>query len=152
MKRMTREELWLDLATSLARRSTCDRAAVGAVLVGNNHIIGVGYNGSPRGTPHCSDVGCLESPEDGRCKRTIHAEANAVAHKTVDSSLYFSVDLYVTHKPCIDCLKLAISTGVGRIYYIWDYKDEERDFFLKENPHVITFYQYQKTAARLVKE
>lgn len=66
------------IAKDIAMRSTCKRAAVGAVIVRDNIILATGYNGAPAGEPHCTDVGCIM--EDEHCKRAIHAEINALNH------------------------------------------------------------------------
>jgi len=65
------------IAKQVASRSTCPRAAVGAVIVKDNHILSTGYNGAPAGELHCTDVGCQMI--NGHCERTVHAETNAVA-------------------------------------------------------------------------
>ena len=66
----------MNIARQVATRSTCPRKHVGAVIVRDRTILSTGYNGSIRGLPHCSDVGCLM--EDGHCVATVHAEANAI--------------------------------------------------------------------------
>ena len=71
------DEYFLEIAKVVAQRSTCDRANVGAVIARNKVILSTGYNGAPRGLPHCDDVG--HEIVDGHCVRTIHAEANAIA-------------------------------------------------------------------------
>src|SRR5690349_1035987 len=75
-QRPTWDEYFLDIAFSVAERSTCDRAHVGAVLVRDRRILATGYNGSPAGLPHCDEVGHLLI--DGHCVRTLHAEQNAI--------------------------------------------------------------------------
>ena len=66
----------MDIAFTVAQRSTCDRAHVGAVLVRDRRMLTTGYNGAPAGLPHCDDVGHLMV--DGHCVRTLHAEQNAI--------------------------------------------------------------------------
>ena len=68
---------FLDIATLVSERATCPRRQVGAVLVRDRQILATGYNGSVQGQPHCIDVGCLID-ETGSCRRTIHAEKNAL--------------------------------------------------------------------------
>ena len=67
---------FMNIARQVATRSTCPRKHVGAVIVRDRTILSTGYNGSIRGLPHCSDVGCVM--EDGHCIATVHAEANAI--------------------------------------------------------------------------
>jgi len=129
------------LARVWAERSTCSaRARVGAVLVDeNNHVIASGYNGSPRGLPHCDDVGCLI--EGGHCVRAIHAEENVIIQcarvgvSTVDTTLY------VTHRPCIRCARLIAQAGILSVVYLEAYDadglaKEANDFFYAAGIHV----------------
>lgn len=140
MSRMTREELYLGLASLISRRSTCERASVGAVLVCGYNIIGTGYNGAPRGLPECNERGCLLG-EDQRCKRTQHAEANAVINSWGhgrDGDLV----LYCTHSPCINCLKLLIGLGVRSVVYLEQYEDPDVSKFLMENGGAIGLFRH----------
>ena len=80
------DQYFMQICAVVARRSTCLRAAVGAVIVRDRIILATGYNGSPSGLPHCTEVGCLitvSTAPDGEveenCFRTIHAEMNAIA-------------------------------------------------------------------------
>lgn len=102
----------MSLAREVSTRSTCDRASVGCVITKDNRIISTGYNGSPHGLPHCDEVGHLLV--NGNCKRTVHAEANAVVH--AKESLEGAV-VYVTHEPCRDCSNLLSTVGVSVVYY-----------------------------------
>lgn len=82
----------MDVAEIIARRGTCPKKQVGAVLVAvDNTIISTGYNGAPSGLPHCLDVGCLLSPA-GKCMRAVHAEMNALERET--SSLTDELERY----------------------------------------------------------
>src|SRR5690606_5886840 len=74
--RPTWDEYFMTMAHFVATRATCTRRQVGAVIVRDKRILTTGYNGSPPGLPHCSDVGCWIV--DGHCVRTIHAEQNAL--------------------------------------------------------------------------
>lgn len=116
---------FMDIATKVAERSTCDRASVGAVLVKENKIIGTGYNGSPHGEPHCSDIGHLMI--EGHCKRTIHAEINAILQAKEDKE---GSILYVTHYPCIECQKIIKQAGITKVFYKNSYGKIENYFNL----------------------
>lgn len=126
-ERILREELYQSMVFSLAKRSTCRRLHVGALVETNNRVIGTGYNGSPVGTPHCSEEGCLY---DGRhrCRRTVHAEVNAIlsAGSNIDPN---GSRIWVSHFPCIDCLKLVIASGIKKIRffnnYVFDFEDKD---------------------------
>lgn len=103
---------WRWIASSVATRSTCNRAHIGAVIVDeDNHILSSGYNGSPPGEPHCIDpkVGC--EIENGHCVRTVHAEMNAVIHATRSlkgARLYKSGPREV----CPNCARVLRAAGV----------------------------------------
>lgn len=121
--RITREDMFMDIARTVARRSTCLRAQVGAILVVDNRIVSTGYNGSPPGMPHCTEVGCqmLGGAELG-CQRTVHAEANAVAYGARRTLSTEGATLYSTHSPCRVCSMLLASAGVGSIVYAEAYR------------------------------
>ena len=131
-RRTTREELYRDLVFSLSRRSTCKRAKVGAIVVQGHHVIGMGYNGSPPGYPHCLDVGCWHLPTTSdRCRGTIHAEMNAILNAaTSDGGLSGGdLSLWSSLRPCIDCLKAAVVSGISHVYYFEHREDPEAAAF-----------------------
>jgi len=123
------DEYFMTITRQVAERSTCLRAKVGAVIVRDRSIIATGYNGAPAGMPHCLDVGCLiyesKTPHgdiETNCFRTIHAEINAIAQAARNGSRIDGADVYVTHTPCIHCLKVLVNTGVKRVFYEKPYK------------------------------
>jgi dCMP deaminase len=113
----------MKIAVTVAERSTCDRAHVGAVLVKDKRILTTGFNGSPAGLPHCDDAGHLLV--DGHCVRTIHAETNAVIQAALHGVSTKDATCYVTHFPCINCTKTLINAGITRIVYLNDYRVDE---------------------------
>jgi dCMP deaminase len=128
--RPTWDEYFLDIAFSVAERSTCDRAHVGAVLVRDKRILSTGYNGSPAGLPHCDEVGHLMV--DGHCVRTLHAEQNAIIQSALHGVSSEGATAYVTHQPCLTCAKMLINAGVTRVVYAGSYLDEYSRQFLAE--------------------
>lgn len=119
----------MTITRQVAERSTCQRAKVGAVIVRDRSILATGYNGAPAGLPHCLDVGCLiyesRTPDgelEQNCYRTIHAEINAITQAARNGSAIRDADIYVTHTPCIHCLKVLINTGIRTVYYERPYK------------------------------
>jgi dCMP deaminase len=117
---------FIRIAKEVSSRATCNRAAVGAVIVKDNRILSTGYNGSPAGEPHCLDVGC--DIVDNQCVRTVHAEANAIIEAArlgiaiIGATLYYwdsrsrystSVEELTSH--CDSCGKLAKKVGIGRV-------------------------------------
>lgn len=106
---------FMKIAEDVAVRSTCDRAAVGAVFVKEKHIISTGYNGSPAGLEHCDDIGHLMI--DGHCVRTVHAEVNAVIQAAVFGLATKDAICYVTHFPCLNCTKTLINAHIKKLIY-----------------------------------
>ena len=128
-ERLSWNQYFLMITRQVAERSTCLRAKVGAVIVRDRSIIATGYNGSPAGMPHCLDVGCLiyrsETPDgeiEENCFRTIHAEINAIAQASRNGSAIRDAAIYITHSPCIHCLKTLVNTGIKQIFYEKPYK------------------------------
>jgi dCMP deaminase len=127
--RPTWHQYFLTITRNVAERSTCTRAKVGAVIVRDKNILATGYNGAPAGLPHCLDVGCLvytsrtpSGENEENCFRTIHAEINAIAQAAKNGASIRDADIYITHTPCIHCVKVLINTGIRRIFYEREYK------------------------------
>ncbi len=114
-------EYFMDLAVTVASRSTCDRAFVGCILVNkDNRIVSTGYNGSVAGNPHCDDVG--HTMRNDHCIATIHAEMNAVLYCAKEGISLKGTICYVTHFPCLNCTKALIQAGISKIYYKEGYR------------------------------
>ena len=120
----------MNLAVQAATRSTCPRKAVGAVIVRDRAVLATGYNGSIRGLPHCTDVGCLMV--NGHCVRTVHAEANAILQAAKHGVRLEGAEIYVTASPCWDCFKLVANAGINRVLYGEFYRDERIIEFARE--------------------
>lgn len=124
------DEYFMNIATTVATRSTCDRAFVGAVLVREKRILTTGFNGSPAGLEHCDDAGHLMI--DGHCVRTTHAEANAIIQAALHGISTKGSTCYVTHFPCLGCTKMLINAGIVRIVYDNSYRiDVNSDAFFR---------------------
>ncbi len=124
------DDYFMRIAFEVARRSTCPRAAVGAVIVRDKRILTTGYNGAPTGLPHCTEVGCLMV--NNHCVRTLHAEQNAIIQGALHGVDVSESTLYVTHQPCLTCAKMIINAGIRRVVYAGDYPDELARAFLEE--------------------
>jgi dCMP deaminase len=122
-ERQSWDQYFLSLANQVATRSTCDRAHVGCVLVKDRAILSTGYNGSLPGHAHCDDVGHMVV--DNHCIRTVHAETNAVAQAAKNGVALEGCTAYVTHTPCLVCLKLLNSSGVKRLIIGSKYNPDE---------------------------
>ncbi len=127
--RLTWDQYFMTITQQVAERSTCNRAKVGAVIVRDRNILATGYNGAPAGMPHCTEAGCLiyesKTPYgevEQNCFRTIHAEINAIAQAAKNGSNIKDSSIYVTHTPCIHCIKVLVNTGIKTVYYESPYK------------------------------
>ncbi len=132
--RMSRDEMFVEIVKTVAKRCTCIRpidlaGQVGAILVQEGRVISMGYAGSPKGMPHCLDVGCIM--QDGACVRTIHAEANAIAFAAKTGTPTNGSTMYCTLGPCLNCAKLIINSGIREVVYINDYRTSEGIELLK---------------------
>lgn len=114
--RPTHADIFMEIAEAVAKRSTCPRRHVGAVLVRDSRIIATGYNGSVPNALHCTDVGCLMVND--HCKRTIHAELNVILQCAREGISCKDAALYVTTAPCGECLKLLATAGIDGIFYL----------------------------------
>lgn len=124
-ERPSREQIFMDVARQFARRSTCLRKSVGAVLVRDNHILGTGFNGAARLQDECMGVGCLLV--DNHCVRTVHAEVNAVLSAAYNGVSTRDSVLYTTAQPCFRCTAFLINAGVKLVIYDEPYTDEFND-------------------------
>lgn len=136
---------WIDLfmkfAEEAAKLSSCSRLQVGAVIVKNNRVISIGYNGTPSGWDNCCEVALLETPNkpllDDRGvpvlktkEEVIHAEANAIIKLARDGESGMGSTLFITHAPCIQCAKLIYGAGIEKVYYKSMYRDNNGIEFL----------------------
>lgn len=123
------ETYFMDIALLVARRSTCLRRTVGAVIVKDKRILTTGYNGAPTGLRHCSDAGCLRnelkvaSGERHELCAGLHAEQNAIIQAAFHGVSIRGAMLFCTHFPCVICAKMLINAGIEKIYYQYEYED-----------------------------
>lgn len=151
--RISRDELYMQVAHVFAKRSTCARGQVGCVIVQGRHIIGAGYNGAPPGMPHCP---ALELPAKMKptieewkqcggegdhqggiwfpngCTRSIHAELNAIAFSARHGTRTDGAVLYCTHAMCRPCAQAVASAGIVAVTYETPYRDEAGLHLLNE--------------------
>ena len=128
MRRLTRDEYFLAIANIVAARATCDRLWCGCVLVRDREIIATGYNGASSGMAECDEVGHLLVKENGKnhCKRTIHAEQNAIYQARKRHANLNDVTAYINATPCENCLLELLRCGVRRVICGSIYKNVER--------------------------
>lgn len=138
MKRPAWDEYFMEITRLVARRSTCMRRSVGAVLVKDKNILATGYNGAPSGVAHCLDVGCLrermavQSGERHELCRGLHAEQNAIIQAAKHGTNINGATLYCTTMPCIICSKMLINAGILRIVYAQGYPDQLAEEMIEE--------------------
>lgn len=145
------DEIYMELAEKLAKRSHCVKAQVGAVLTKDTRIVSLGYNGPPAGTHNCD----IEWPENGcprdskgSCSLALHAEQNAILYATKNNVSMQDATLYVTLSPCIACARVIFTIGIKKVFFKDSYanfkglqNDEGVDFLRRFGVEVI---QYKK--------
>jgi len=138
MRRPSWDEYFLEMAKLVAKRSTCLRRKVGAVLVKDKRILATGYNGAPRGLRHCIEIGCMReklnvpSGERHELCRALHAEQNALIQASLYGVSVNGSSLYATNQPCVICAKMLINAGIQEIIIGDGYPDKMAMDFLKE--------------------
>jgi len=117
----------MNAAEVYAELSSAKRLHVGCVIVKDNTIIGIGYNGMPAGwTNVCEDADNKSKPE------VLHAETNAIAKVAKSTNSTDGATIFVTHAPCLDCAKLIYQSGINSVYYRHSYRDNLGIEFLKQ--------------------
>jgi len=129
MNRPDWDVYFMSIAEVVATRSTCIRRQVGAVIVKNKQIISTGYNGAPKGIPHCFETGCMREElgipagERHEICRGSHAEINAIVQAASVGSSTEGAVIYCTHEPCSFCTKAIINAGIKKVIYKESYPD-----------------------------
>jgi dCMP deaminase len=164
------KELYSDIARRVAELSYAQRLKVGAIVVKDDRIISMGYNGMPAGWENnceykewmdrsaggwldsgeieeqwpCEEQVEIVDPDEGTSYITrryrlktrpevLHAESNAIAKLAKSNDSGDGADLFVTHSPCIDCAKLIFQSGIRRVFYSENYRDDSGIKFLKQS-------------------
>jgi dCMP deaminase len=128
--------MYMEIAEIVSKQSSAKRLQVGAIVVKEDRIISIGYNGMPAGwTNVCEEV--IEQHEDGgQVTRTkdevIHAEANAIAKLAKGTESGDGSTMFITHAPCIHCAKQIYTAGVKKLYYRNTYRDTNGLEFLSK--------------------
>jgi len=136
-------KLYMDWARRCAELSHARRLHVGAVIVKDDTVISYGYNGMPAGWDNnCEDESVeLYSGYEGAIHRTVlktkpevlHAESNAIAKLAKSNYSGLGADLFVTHSPCLDCAKIIYQSGIRRVYFSENYRDDSGIRFLERS-------------------
>ncbi len=149
IKKPSFNDIYMDLAEQLAKRSHCVKAQVGAVLTKDTRIISLGYNGPPAGTHNCDlewpEAGCPRDSK-GSCSLALHAEQNAILYASKNGVNMQDATLYVTLSPCIACARVIYTMGIKKVFYKDSYasfkgikSDEGVDFLRKFGVDVIHY-------------
>lgn len=137
-------QLYMDWAKRCSKLSHAQRLQVGAVIVKDNSVISYGYNGMPAGWDNDCEYEVEEFQTEygvgsklvktGELKtkpEVLHAESNAIAKLARSANSGEDADIFITHAPCIDCAKLIYQSGIKRVFYGHDYRDQAGINFLK---------------------
>ena len=120
------DDIYMELAVNLARKSHCVKMKVGAVLAKDTRIVSLGYNGPPAGTHNCDEEwpeqGC-ERDRKGSCSLALHAEENAILYAAKNKVDLNDSVLYITLSPCLPCARTIFSTGIKKVYYLHSYAE-----------------------------
>lgn len=132
------DQYFMELTAVVAKRSTCLRRRVGALLVKEGRVLATGYNGAPSGLKHCSETGCIReernipSGQQHELCRGLHAEQNAIIQAALHGTSIDGATLYCTHQPCVVCAKMIINAGIDEIIIGGSYPDELSASMLEE--------------------
>ncbi|MDO5106189.1 dCMP deaminase family protein [Capnocytophaga sp.] len=126
-KQIRYDKAYMRMAMEWAKLSHCQRKKVGAIIVKNRMIISDGYNGTPTGFDNC----CEDNKGDTKWY-VLHAEANAIMKVAASTQSSQDATLYITMSPCKECSKLIHQSGIKRVVYKENYKDNEGILFLEK--------------------
>ena len=136
IERPSSDDYFMEIASVVAKRSTCLRNHVGALFVKNKRILTTGYNGAPAGLEHCDVVGCardgVASGTRHELCRAVHAEQNAIIQAALHGISIEGATLYCTHQPCILCAKMMINARIAKVVYQQSYPDQTALDFLQQ--------------------
>jgi len=116
--RLNWDEYFMSIALLASCRSPCERLHVGSVIVKDNRLISMGYNGYISGAPHISRV------QDDHEQSIIHSEINAITDCAKRGASLNEAKIYVTHYPCINCFRSIAASNIKEIVYLNDYKND----------------------------
>lgn len=140
--RISRPQMWMDVAEVAARRATCFRGNVGALVVKDNDVLAIGYNGPPSGQAHC--VGTCPVGDTGGCVRSDHAEKNAINRATTKlgaGSKLHHCDVYCTYSPCLKCAEIIFNNYTNRFFYRYSYRDPAGLQYLLDSTESMGIYR-----------
>ena len=128
-------EAFMDTAERFAQLSSAKRLHVGAVVVKDDRIISIGYNGMPSGWDNNCEDEFVNEVGDLVLKskvEVLHAETNAIAKLAKSNESGLGATMFITHAPCLDCAKLIFQSGIGSVLYRNSYRSDAGIEFLKK--------------------
>ena len=135
---------YMKTAETFAELSHARRLHVGAIVVKDDRIISIGYNGMPAGWDNNCEYEVLEEIGDDvetilkTRPEVLHAESNAIAKLAKSNDSGAGADIFVTHSPCIECAKLIFQSGIRRVFYGVQYRDNHGIRFLEQSGIEVT--------------
>ena len=130
------QKLYITIANTVATMSTARRLQVGAIVVKDDRVISMGYNGMPSGWDNnCEDT--IQHSDDTVTLKTkpevLHAETNAIAKLAKSTESGANATMFITHSPCLDCAKLIFQSGISSVFYRDSYRSEDGIQFLTKS-------------------
>ena len=137
-------DTFMEVAKTFANLSSAQRLKVGAIVVKDDRIISIGYNGMPAGWDNCCEECCDGGGPVAECNHdhctgpktkpeVLHAESNAIAKLARSSESGQDATMFITHSPCIECAKLIYQSGIAAVYYKTEYRSTQGVDFLKKS-------------------
>lgn len=154
LTRKSKDVYFSEIADLVSSRSTCLRNQVGAVLVKESQILTTGYNGAPKGLPHCDEEGCMREKlgvkpgERHELCRGLHAEQNSIIQAAYHGVSVRGAKMYCTTFPCSICTKMMINAGITEVVYIDQYDDELSAQLLKESGIKVRQFKIERKYGR----
>ena len=128
------KQAYMDVAKRFAQLSTAERLHVGAIVVKDDRIISIGYNGMPSGWDNVCEDEVIEDNISRLVTKTevLHAETNAISKLARSNESGDGASIFITHSPCMDCAKMIYQAGITTVYYSEDYRSAGGIEFLKK--------------------
>ena len=130
-ERLDWDQYFMSIAVLASGRSPCQRLHVGSVIVKDNRLVSMGYNGFLSGAPHLSII------KDNHEQAIVHSEINAITDCAKRGVQVSNATIYITHFPCINCFRTIASSNIKEIVYLNDYNNDEIVWQLSEDAKII---------------
>ena len=149
LKQLRYDEMYLDICTRISKMSFAKRAQVGALLVKDNNIISMGWNGTPIGFENDCEFRVDDFDEDALITKpeVLHAESNCITKVAKSTQSSIDSTMYITISPCMDCAKLIAQSGISRVVFKKFYRDKKSLDFLTKCGIIIDNYDFESKKA-----